>query len=330
MAAKSVQSQNPFLTVAAKGAIRVIESSLFPQEAFVVELGHGEKHNDQPDTRTHSLEKPIGTITGSNNFYLAEGSIKQPDQPFLLQLNHADTPNAKNSHRIRSVEEPLPTVCGNRGEWAVADTKINSSFILSIDHQGAKEGQPTGGVQNLEAPLSTITSKNRHCVVDYNIQGISSVPNPSAPSTPELAYLIKYFKTGTARPTSEPLDTVTSKHRFALVLPELIEFNPEVEGLPQHGKVYLQIGERFYELDLKLRMLEPHELALAQGFREDYQFHGTKTQIVKQIGNAVPRRLAKAIVAAALTQNADAPEIICRWEEHRKQEALHQEQKNAA
>ena len=37
----------------------------------------------------------------------------------------------------------------------------------------------------------------------------------------------------------------------------------------------------------------------------------TKTAILRQIGNAVPRRLARAIVAAALTQNPDAPEAIC-------------------
>lgn len=43
----------------------------------------------------------------------------------------------------------------------------------------------------------------------------------------------------------------------------------------------------------------------AQGFRRDYKFTGTKTDQVKQIGNAVPRRLARAIVAAALSQNSD-------------------------
>ena len=83
---------------------------------------------------------------------------------------------------------------------------------------------------------------------------------------------------------------------------ELIEFDPEKEGLPKEGKVYLKIQDRFFELDLKLRMLAPHELALAQGFRKGYRFVGNKTQVVKQIGNAVPRRLARAIVAAALTQ----------------------------
>jgi DNA (cytosine-5)-methyltransferase 1 len=127
---------------------------------------------------------------------------------------------------------------------------------------------------------------------------------------------------GVAKPVDQPLDTVTAKHRFGLVLPELIEFSPETDGLPKHGQVYLQIEDRFFELELKLRMLEPHELAGAQGFRRGYQFIGTKTDIVRQIGNAVPRRLARAIVAAAFTQNPDAPEAIWLWEHDQTQQAI--------
>ena len=51
-----------------------------------------------------------------------------------------------------------------------------------------------------------------------------------------------------------------------------VEFDPEREGLLRQGEVYLKIGDRFFELELKLRMLEPHELALAQGFRNGYRF----------------------------------------------------------
>ncbi len=49
----------------------------------------------------------------------------------------------------------------------------------------------------------------------------------------------------------------------------------------------------------------------AQGFRGDYIFTGTKTEQTKQIGNAVPRRLARALVLAALSQDAD----ILKFEE---------------
>lgn len=43
------------------------------------------------------------------------------------------------------------------------------------------------------------------------------------------------------------------------------------------------------------RAISPHEGARIQGFRDDYLFVGPITQIVKQIGNAVPIPLGKAI-----------------------------------
>jgi DNA (cytosine-5)-methyltransferase 1 len=61
-------------------------------------------------------------------------------------------------------------------------------------------------------------------------------------------------------------------------------------------------GEK-YLLDIRFRMLKSHELAAAQGFPKDYKFNGNTTQIVKQIGNAVPKNLAKALVKSALTQS---------------------------
>jgi DNA (cytosine-5)-methyltransferase 1 len=47
-------------------------------------------------------------------------------------------------------------------------------------------------------------------------------------------------------------------------------------------------------------MLKPSELALAQGFPADYKFAGKTAQIVKQIGNAVPKNLAKALAKSAI------------------------------
>lgn len=43
--------------------------------------------------------------------------------------------------------------------------------------------------------------------------------------------------------------------------------------------------------------------AAAQGFPSDYEFAGNKTEVVKQIGNAVPRRLARAIGLAVIGQD---------------------------
>lgn len=92
------------------------------------------------------------------------------------------------------------------------------------------------------------------------------------------AFLIEYYGNGGARGTDEPLPTVTTKDRFALVLPDQFPWG----------------------LDLRYRMLQPRELAAAQGFPSDYEFVGTKTQVTKQIGNAVPVNLGKSLVKSLI------------------------------
>jgi site-specific DNA-cytosine methylase len=44
--------------------------------------------------------------------------------------------------------------------------------------------------------------------------------------------------------------------------------------------------------------VELHELAALQDFPDEYPFQGNKTQKARQIGNAVPRTLARVIVEA--------------------------------
>ena len=89
-------------------------------------------------------------------------------------------------------------------------------------------------------------------------------------------FLLQYYGNGEARRIGLPLDTVTCKDRFALI-----------DGCP-------------VSLDIRFRMLQPHELAAAQGFPGDYQFSGNKSQQVKQIGNAVPVNTAAALCKAVL------------------------------
>jgi len=57
-----------------------------------------------------------------------------------------------------------------------------------------------------------------------------------------------------------------------------------------------------YGIELGFRMLQPKELAAATGFPKDYKFTGTKVEVVKQIGNAVPPNFAKAIFSQILSE----------------------------
>src|SRR5699024_4531642 len=61
-------------------------------------------------------------------------------------------------------------------------------------------------------------------------------------------------------------------------------------------------GGLSWGLDVRFRMLQPRELAAAMGFPEGYDIVGTKTEVTKQIGNAVPVHLATALCEQLLAE----------------------------
>lgn len=104
----------------------------------------------------------------------------------------------------------------------------------------------------------------------------------------------------------EPLTTIVTKAEHCLIEPMY---------LPQHScgvmrpvssplsTVATAGAIRLLELGidgLSFRMLEAHELAAGQGFPDGYKFAGTKTQAVRQIGNAVPPGVADALITSGL------------------------------
>jgi DNA (cytosine-5)-methyltransferase 1 len=90
-------------------------------------------------------------------------------------------------------------------------------------------------------------------------------------------FLVKYFGQGTGQGVNEPLHTITSRDRFGLVTVQ---------------------GQKYQIADIGLRMLQPRELALAQGFPADYILTGTKSNQVAKIGNSVPPQVIRALVKA--------------------------------
>lgn len=63
-----------------------------------------------------------------------------------------------------------------------------------------------------------------------------------------------------------------------------------------------QITPQFGVAPSRLRRLTIKEAALIQTFPEDYIFHGSKTSIYKQIGNAVPCLLAEAVAKTIIEE----------------------------
>ena len=94
-------------------------------------------------------------------------------------------------------------------------------------------------------------------------------------------FILEYYGNGQPHPVSAPLPVVTTRDRFALVE-------------PQHNGI-----------DIRFRMLTPHELAAAQSFPSGYRFTGNQREVVKQIGNAVCPAMAEALTTGYMRELAE-------------------------
>ncbi|MCC7376970.1 MAG: DNA cytosine methyltransferase [Verrucomicrobiales bacterium] len=234
----------------------------------------------QSSTGIWSADAPLSTVTTKARHGVVE--------PFLVQVAHG----GGTSRRARSIDSPIPTLCGSN------DFGLAEPFL--IEFRGTDEGHLRGSARSVDEPVPVVTAGGVHaglvepCLLPQHSGGQLrpvSQPAPTVTATGAIGlvepFIVEYYGTAKARSVDVPLATATAKARFGLAQPSV-----EVDG-------------KRYVLDIRFRMLQPHELAAAMGFSKGYQFTGTKTEVVKQIGNAVPRGLARALVAAALSNNQD-------------------------
>jgi DNA (cytosine-5)-methyltransferase 1 len=275
-------------------------------QPFIVQLTHG--------TRTSSVDVPFQTITGANRGELGVA------EPFMVGMEHGG--------RVVDANQPLPTITTAKGgSFGVAEPFI-------VPYHAEREGQsarthdvnqplpvvPTSPVFGLaepfivpfrsdndgrkprvgsvDSPLHTITTENPIGLVEPFILGQQSgsiarqvtepVPTIAADGAIALAeaFLTKYNRTATGGYSiDDPLDTVSTRDRFALV-------QPVVDGMA---------------LDIRFRMLQPHELSAAMSFPKGYQFSGNKGETIKQVGNAIDVTMARALGFAILDAMHGAP-----------------------
>lgn len=223
----------------------------------------GEADGQRP--RIHGLDNPLPTITSHGGGALVE--------PFIVpQLSGA---------RVRSVGEPLNTITATGSGNALVEP-----FLVGI---GGPRGRQVPS--SVDRPLGTLISQNHTHLVEpfllrYNdARRVQSLQEPITTLDGSNRFglvepfLVSYYGTGHAHGIDDPLATVTGKDRFALV-----------EGVGQaleHGVAVV--------VDIRLRMLQPHELAAAHSFPEDYEFCGGKMDAVKMVGNSWPVATAQAL-----------------------------------
>jgi DNA (cytosine-5)-methyltransferase 1 len=219
-----------------------------------------------PD-RARSTDRPLPTLTNSGGGYVVE--------PFVMSRHDGGAP--------RSVEEPTPTQVAKH------------SHCLLTPYYSSGSGETCA---TADQPLPTLTAKNRFGMIvpithtnseSHRARDVDAAPLPTLTTAKggELAFIAAQFGERQGQ------------------LPRVHDIEHPAPAICATGHVNLVEGSD--QFDILFRMLEPHELAAAMGFSGDeaaYEFAGTKTEQVKQIGNAVSVAKMKACVGALMADAA--------------------------
>lgn len=243
--------------------------------------------------RTHSdasgVHEPLHTLTTGGNMGLA--------QPYVVSLRGGEDDYTRGAQ----IDSPLPTLT------TINPHGLAQPFIVPLTHAGGENR-----AHDLAAPLPTVTTAHRGefalaepYLVEYHGEKAGEEPRTRDVDKPLSTvdtsnrlglvqpFLVNYHGNGAALSVDDPLDTVDCRDRYALVSPELAA---QVVGK----------GEIVGVLDIRFRMLQPHELAAAHSFPADYYFAGTRDDRVKQVGNSVGVGQAEALCLEILRPYAQA------------------------
>lgn len=227
------------------------------------------------------VTEPLNTTTTKNDRCLVV--------PTLVQTGYGERPG--QAPRALNIQKPLGTIVGCGQKHALV-----AAFLAKHYGHGATRMGGWPGGQDLGRPIGTVTTTDHHSVVaaslirtdntsDGRLRGLASPDEPlrtlttSTGQTLVAAFLNTYYGNATDRDPREPLATQTTKHRHAVV-------TVEIDGVT------------YAIVDIRMRMLKPPELKLAQGFPASYRLEGTQKLQVALIGNSVPPQLAEAVVRA--------------------------------
>jgi DNA (cytosine-5)-methyltransferase 1 len=241
-------------------------------------------------------EQPIPTVTTDGGLAVAEAVI--------LPQNGSNPP--------RSAERPAPTITTTSRGIGLAQPVI-------LPQGGGGAARP------VDEPVATVTTDGAHALI-APYYGATQAAKSSGEPLPTVTARDRFGlvtpvthadDSGRARSLEEPLPTVTAAPRGELAFiaaafgerptqaPRVHSIDEPAPTICATGRVQLVEGEQAAErVDVLFRMLQPHELAAAMGFSDEestYEFVGTKEQVTKQIGNAVPVRTASALVKALLS-----------------------------
>ncbi|MFQ9203687.1 MAG: DNA cytosine methyltransferase [Lachnospira eligens] len=204
-------------------------------------------------------------------------------EPFIVQCNHG------GDRRPLDTKKPLPTITSKHGYGIV------EPYMVQIGQTGFTKDRS----KNIQEPLSTIVSKNEHCLIcptliQYHSETVhgevrgQTIDNPVMTIDGSNRYglvlsnLIQMNNHCDGRDIKKPLPTITAGDgHFGEVRAFLVKYYGDATGQDikqpldtittkdRFGLVTIE-GTDYQIVDIGLRMLEPRELYGCQGFPSDY------------------------------------------------------------
>lgn len=214
---------------------------------------------------------PLPTITSGAGSIRPAGAAHAMGvvTAFLEQANGGGPKG--NPARARDAREPVSAITGTGSQQRVVTA-----------HMAKLRG--TSSAADVVDPLHTISAGGEH----HGVVECTLSPEAESGALRVAAFLTTYYGNGDAVSLRDPLDTVTTRDRLALV-------TVTIRGTP------------YVIVDIGLRMLKPHELYRAQGFPTGYIIDRTAdgtpltiSQQVRMVGNSVSPPPLHALAAANL------------------------------
>lgn len=255
----------------AEGIRRYVLTSASP---YLLCLTHG--------GRLEPLSEPMRTTTTAHR---GERALVVPSL-----INTRNGERAGQTPRALDITRPMTTVTGQGSQGGLV-----AAFLAR--HNGGPNGHPSYG-RDLHETMGTVTGRDTQALaVGWldKLHGSARAGQPLDQPAPTVtsgggrggghaalcaAFLLKYYgQGGQWSALDEPMHTLVGKARMGLVT------------------VTIQ-GEEYALVDIGMRMLQPRELARAQGFPDSYILTGNKSEQVARIGNSVCPPVAEALVRA--------------------------------
>jgi DNA (cytosine-5)-methyltransferase 1 len=242
------------------GTIHAGGGSFALAAATLVQTGYGERPGQEP--RVPGLKKPLGTLVDGVKHAAVTAYLEQASTGGMLG---------------RAADDPISTIMGSGSQQ-----RIVAAHLATL--RGSERGSDP-----VDEPLRTVSANGtHHAVVEYTLS-----PEHEAGALRVAAFLINYYGNGMPLNIAEPMDTITTRDRLALV-------TVTIKGTP------------YVIVDIGLRMLTRRELFKAQGFPADYIIDCTadgrpltNDKSVRMVGNSVSPPPLCALIRAQIESTAE-------------------------